>query len=275
MSLKPLPLPVQALKTFINAPSLKQPMTKNFWKLVNDIIRDSDILLEVIDARMIDESRNKEIEDKVKTAGKTLIYVVNKCDLVDKSSLDKIKRHLRPCAFMSARERLGISYLRDEIMKKAPKGRFRVGVLGYPNTGKSSVINALKGKSSAPTAPISGYTKSIQLIRVTNRMYLLDSPGVFPYHEKDEAKHVMIAAKTFTNLKDPENSVLGLIEAVPAIEQYYRAKHHKDPQETLEEIAVNIRKLKKGGVPDTNTASRIILRDWQEGKISNEGRKKK
>ena len=58
--------------------------------------------------------------------------------------------------------------------------KFKVGVLGYPNTGKSSIINALKGRASAPTSPVSGYTKGMQWIRASKRMYLLDPPGVFP-----------------------------------------------------------------------------------------------
>jgi ribosome biogenesis GTPase A len=248
----------------------------NFWQVVNRIIKEADILLEVLDARMVQESRNKEIEDKVKKAGKVLIYVINKCDLVEKSRLERFKRELRPCIFMSAKKKLGTSFLRSEIMKKAPKDEFKVGVLGYPNTGKSSVINALKGKGSAPTAPISGYTKGAQLIRVSKRMYLIDSPGVFPYKEKDEAKHAMMAARTFADLKDPEGSALGLIERFPFfIERYYDVAHHTDPQETLDEIALKLNKLKKGGVPDTNAAARIVLRDWQEGKISGEKKKKK
>ncbi|MBW2971629.1 50S ribosome-binding GTPase [Candidatus Woesearchaeota archaeon] len=240
----------------------------NYWRIVNDVIKEADILLEVIDARLIDESRNMEIEDKVAKAGKALVFVINKCDLVEKSKLEKVKRSLRPCVFMSATKRLGTSFLRTEIMKRAPKDRFKVGVLGYPNTGKSSVINALKGKAAASTAPISGHTKGIQLIRVSKRMYLVDTPGVFPYMEKDEAKHAMIAARTFANIKDPEAAVLELIETFPKqVEGYYRVKHDDDPEEVLGRVAAKLKKLRKGGVPDLNAAARIVLQDWQKGKI--------
>ncbi|MBU2561798.1 MAG: 50S ribosome-binding GTPase [Nanoarchaeota archaeon] len=240
----------------------------NYWKIVNNVIKSSDILLEVLDARLIGESRNVEIEEKVKKAGKPLIYVINKCDLVAKEKLDAAKRELKPCAFISAKEHLGTSYLREEIMKRAPKGSFKVGVLGYPNTGKSSVINLLKGRNAAPTSPISGYTRGFQLIRVNRRMYLLDTPGVFPYMEKDEGKHAMIAAKTFSSLKDPEGAAMELIERFPKlIEEYYGVKHSDDPEEVLESIAFKLNKLKKGGLPENNAAARIVLKDWQEGKI--------
>ncbi|MBN1544192.1 50S ribosome-binding GTPase [Candidatus Woesearchaeota archaeon] len=240
----------------------------NYWQIVNNVIKSSDILLEVLDARLIEESRNIEIEEKVRKAGKPLIFIINKCDLVAKEKLDAAKRGLKPCAFISAKEHLGTSYLREEIMKRAPKGSFRVGVLGYPNTGKSSVINLLKGKTAAPTSPISGFTKSFQLIRVNRRMYLLDTPGVFPYREDDEGKHAMIAAKTFSSLKDPEGAAMELIERFPGlIEGHYGVRHSDDPEKVLRMIAIKLNKLKRGGIPETNSAARAVLQDWQKGKI--------
>ena len=240
----------------------------NYWKLVNDVIDEADLLLEILDARMVNESRNPEIEKKVAESGKVLIYVINKCDLMEKEDMEKWKRKLKPCAFMSATKKLGTSYLRDEIMKKAPKGKFKVGVLGYPNTGKSSVINALKGRASAPTAPISGYTKSIRLVGITQRMYLIDTPGVFPYKEKDDAKHAMLSARTFGDLKDPEGAAEEIIEKFPdKLAAYFDIKKDDDPEVMLIHIAVKLRKLKKKAEPDLYSAARTLLRDWQNGKI--------
>lgn len=240
----------------------------NYWRIVNDVIREADILLEVLDARMVEESRNMEIEDKVKKAGKELIYVINKCDMVEKSQLEKYKRELRPCVFMSATKRLGTGFLRQEIMKRAKRDVFKVGVLGYPNTGKSSVINALKGRSSASTAPVSGHTRGVQLIRVSKRMYLVDTPGVFPYREKDEQKHAAISARTFGNIKDPEGAAMGLIEQFPKqVTGYYGVEGDDDPEVVLERIAFRLNKLRKGSVADLNAAARILLQDWQKGKI--------
>ncbi|MBW2967049.1 50S ribosome-binding GTPase [Candidatus Woesearchaeota archaeon] len=240
----------------------------NDWKIVNDVRKEAEVLIEVLDSRLVEESRNEEIEEKVKKSGKPLVYVINKADLVEKTKLGRWKQKLKPCIFMSATKRMGTSFLRTEIMKRAPSGEFRVGVLGYPNTGKSSVINALKGRASAKTAPISGYTKGIQIIRVSKRMMLIDTPGVFPYKEKDEKKHALIAAKTFSDLKDPEEAATGIIQQFPIqVEHHYDIKHLSDPEEELEALAVKLKKLRKGGKPDTNAAARILLRDWQEGKI--------
>ena len=99
-------------------------------------------------------------------------------------------------------------------------------------------------------------------------MFLLDTPGVFPYKEKDEGKHAMLTAKTFSNLKNPEDACMELISAVSGkVEQYYGVEHNDDPEIVLENIALKLKKLKKGGLPDPNAAARIILRNWQEGKI--------
>ncbi len=243
-------------------------MAKNFWKAVNDVIKEADILVEVLDARFVEETRNKEIEDKVKKAGKVLIYVINKCDLVEKTQMDKWKQKLKPSVFISAKEHMGTSYLRTAIMKNAPSGTFKVGILGYPNTGKSSVINSLKGKSSAKTSPISGYTKGMQMIKVSKRMYLLDTPGVFPYKEKDEAKHAMIASKTFQDVKDPEGAAMKLIEEKKeVIAQHYGIPEDEDPWEMLEALAMKLNRKKKGGEPDTYTTARLLLQDWQKGKV--------
>jgi len=243
---------------------------KNFWDIVNDVIGQSDIVMEILDARFVEETRNKELEDRIRAKGKKLIFVINKCDLAEKGVLEKKKRELNPCVFVSAIKRFGITMLLHEIQRHADKSQERVvvGVVGYPNTGKSSVINALKGRASAPVSPQSGFTKALQLIRITSRIYLLDTPGVYSYMEKDTAKHALISSMDFSRIKDPESAVISLLEYKrKAIASHYGVKELKDSEALLVEIAVKMNKVKKGGVPDTKLAAQMLLKDWQRGKI--------
>lgn len=242
---------------------------KSFWKIVNDVIGKSDILLEVLDARFIEETRNKELEDKITASGKKLVFVLNKCELAEKSLLEKWKKQLNPAVFISSIKRYGITMLLHEIQKNAPKKeKVIVGVVGYPNTGKSSVINALKGKSSAPVSPQSGFTKAMQLIKITDKIYLLDTPGVYSYMEKGIQKHAMRASVDFTKIKDPEIAAAFIIEGnKDAISSHYLVKKKADAESMLEEIALKLNRLKKGGIPDAKAAAQALLKDWQRGKI--------
>ena len=72
----------------------------SYWKIVNDVIVKADLLLIVLDARFVESTRNKEVESKVASAGKPIIYVITKCDLVDKETLEGSKKKLSPCVFV-------------------------------------------------------------------------------------------------------------------------------------------------------------------------------
>ena len=243
-----------------------------FWQLVNKVIAEADILLLVLDARMPAQTLNKEVVDKVRRVGKPLIFVLTKADLAGREQAELAKKFFRPCVFVSAKQFQGTTMLRERILiegKKAYKGRegFSIGVLGYPNVGKSTLINALKGKRSAPTSPQAGHTKGVQRIRAGS-LYFIDTPGVIPYMEKNPAKHAMIGTVDFTKAKEPDLAVFELMDLYPGkIEVFYGVGHGEGKEEVLETIAIKRRMLGKGGKPDTQRMARQILRDWQEGKI--------
>lgn len=243
-------------------------MKKSFWKTVNDVIKQSDVILEVLDARLIDETRNSEIEEKIKNAGKKLIHVVNKIDLIDKNELKEKLKELSNPVFISSRERLGTTRLRNKIMEAGKKEKILVGVVGYPNTGKSSVINALAGARKARTSSSAGFTKGIQKIKASERVMLLDTPGVFPFEEKDEVKHALIGSKNVQDIKDPDLTAIELIKILKGkVERHYGVKITDNFEETLENIALKMHKFKKGNIPDIDNAAREIIMNWQRGKI--------
>ena len=88
-----------------------------FWKHVNSVIQESDVVIEVLDARMIDETRNFEIENKIIQFNKKILYVLNKCDLVDIDQLKLDKKELSPCVFISCRDKLGTTILKKKILE--------------------------------------------------------------------------------------------------------------------------------------------------------------
>jgi ribosome biogenesis GTPase A len=139
--------------------------------------------------------------------------------------------------------------------------------LGYPNVGKSSLINALSGKGAAKTSSESGYTKGVQKIKVDNKIMLLDTPGVFPNKEKDITKHGKTGAIDYSKIKDPELAALKLIDDEMELIQNHYEVYSEDPEEILEKIAVKYKKLRKKGEADLDVAARMVLKDWQTGKI--------
>lgn len=242
-----------------------------FNKRVYRIIEKSDIVIEILDARFIEQTMNTRIEDKIRSKNKILVHVINKCDFVEKGYLEHAKRRLENCVFVSAKKHLGTTMLKQKIRMLASKNRIErpiVGVVGYPNVGKSSVINALKGRCSAKTSPEAGYTKGEQYVRIRNNFLMIDTPGVIAKEKNKEDELVLIGAKNPYAIKDPDLAVITLLEEHPGlVEDKYGVETKKNKEATLKEIALKLNLKRKGNLPDIERASRKILEDWISGKI--------
>ncbi len=239
----------------------------SFWKHVNEVLREAYIIIEVLDARFVEETRNREIEYKVRSSGKKILYVLNKCDLVNIDELKEKSKELQPSVFISSKERLGTTILKKKILELSQGEKVTVGVLGYPNVGKSSLINALAGRGAARTSSESGFTKGLQKVRVDNKIMLIDTPGVFPKEEKDVVKYGKTSAMSSGKIRDPEYVALRIIE-----DEKEKVKRHfhleeDDAEEILEKIAVIYKKIRKGKELDLDAAARLFLKKWQEGSI--------
>jgi len=236
-----------------------------YMELVERVINGSDIILMVIDARDIKGTMNRELEGMIESKNKKLLYVINKCDLISEAEQSKIK--LKNSIQVSATRHWGNMRLLRKIKALAQGEKAIIGIVGYPNTGKSTLINSLKGKRSAPTSPKSGYTKHIQKLKIDEGLYVLDTPGVFSKSGESDLDHMLIGAKDAQKLLDTEKIVAQFIlEMKGKVEKHYGVKESKDPYETLEEIALVKKLLKKGGLPDTMRASRQIIKEWQARK---------
>ncbi len=248
--------------------------------LVREVIRISDIVLEVLDARFINETRNKELERMVLDLGKKIVFVLNKADLVNVQELKQSGKleELMPYVFISAKTRIGVKELRTRIKIEAKRMKqektTHIGIIGYPNTGKSSIINVLAGGGHARTAAEAGFTKGMQKIRLAKGILLLDTPGVMPEkeapaHQTPHAKKLsLIGVKTFDKVKNPELVVFQIMKAYPGVlEKFYGIEAEGDSEKLIEELGRKYKFLAKGGKIDSDRAARMILRDWQFGKI--------
>ena len=151
-----------------------------------------DLVYETCDARIPFSSRNPEL-DKI-IGEKPRIVILNKADLADPAKTPVWVNSLesgntRACALESTHKKgfdrlnaITMELMKDKLEKAAEKGRIgrpvRVMVVGAPNTGKSTLINALAGRKAAVTGDKPGVTKDFKWIMTGGRLELMDMAGV-------------------------------------------------------------------------------------------------
>lgn len=243
----------------------------DFDTMVRKMIKESDVIVEVLDARFPSLSRAKKYENLVlRDSRKQLLLVLNKVDLVPKTIVDKwlniFKTENIVVIPTSARERLSTSVLRNKIIGSVKKEFFYITscFIGLPNTGKSSLINILKGRSSAPVAPIPGHTRALQVLRITTRLRIFDTPGVTPVR-LSLADQVLLGVIRPEKLPDYQKAAWALVHRIDqlnpgSIKQTYEIDY-KDPFEFLEKFAEKRHKRQKGGELDLDTAALIFLNE--------------
>jgi ribosome biogenesis GTPase A len=266
---------------------------QKYPNLAEKIVEISDIVLELLDARFFQETRNLGVEELVKKRGKKIIYVVNKVDLIDNLKKQEIKQSLKPVVLVSCKERKGVAELRDfikliakrverkenKIFKKSKvvkeeSDKVKVGIIGYPNTGKSSLLNLLIGRASLGVGSEAGFTKGIQKIKLSKDIVLLDSPGVIPKEHYSNSEVLKIANQTifggrsYNQIKEPDIAVQNLMLKFPnVLERTYKIEANGDSEILLNELGKRKGFLKKGGFVNEDQTARFVIKDWQEGKI--------
>ncbi|MFH0890038.1 MAG: GTPase [Candidatus Aenigmatarchaeota archaeon] len=235
---------------------------------IRRIVKDSDLVIEVLDARDPKGTRNTELERLVKSTGKVLGIVVNKMDLVH----GDVPTVTDAC-MISSKNRESRRILTTFIHEKLRTTPAKVAIVGYPNVGKSTIINMLKGRRSASVAPIPGHTKGVQWLRIDEDILLLDSPGIVPSYERDEVSMAKKGAIEADQLKDPEYAAEAIIEEILRKDPSVIAKAYditvssNNPRAIIESIAIRRGRLLKGNEPDMLTVSKVIIRDHYKGRI--------
>lgn len=247
-----------------------------YWPIVEDLIDNADIFLLVLDARMPELSRNKELERKMLLKRKENIQVFNKIDLVNEKTMKELREKYPDSFFVSGTKNLGIGKLRRHLHILAKRLKIespRIAVIGYPNLGKSAIINALARRARALVADMPNTTKGVQWINAGG-LRILDSPGVIPYEDKS-SKLVLLGSKHPEKIINPIKVALEVIEMFTssnkkALEESYRIKIAPltDPYEIFTEIGKKRGFLKKGGEVEENKTAITIIKDWQKGKLN-------
>ena len=190
-----------------------------------------------------------------------------------------------------------LNLLKNYCRSKGLKTSVTVGVIGYPNVGKSSVINSLKRSRAAGVSSIAGHTKTLQEITIDKNIKLLDCPGII-FDETGEdsadadsdddsedsleasaggssrannAKEALLLRNCLTvmEIEDPIAAVDAILRRVPAraLLEVYEIGVFSNVQEFLYRIAAKRGKMRRGGVYDYEEAARSVLTDWNQGKV--------
>ncbi|NXK58995.1 GNL3 protein, partial [Sylvietta virens] len=281
---------------------LNKNSKKSFCRELMKVLEASDVVLEVLDARDPMGCRCPQLEQAVTCSGgnKKLLLVLNKIDLVPKDNIEKwlnyLKKEFPTVAFKSA------TMMKDKTMEQATKRHARVdfsetcqyfgskcllkllqeygrtqdkviqvGVVGFPNVGKSSIINSLKGKRACNVGLARGVTKSVQTVHLDKQTKMLDSPSIIA----DPSNSALALA--LRSITDPEGSdSADVLEGVNAIinhcskqqvMMHYNIPDFRDPAEFLSLLAQKRGMLKKGGVPDIENMAKSVLCDWTGARI--------
>ncbi|KAF3692192.1 Nucleolar GTP-binding protein 2 Autoantigen NGP-1 [Channa argus] len=258
----------------------KKGQSKRIWGELYKVIDSSDVIIQVLDARDPMGTRSQNIEKYLKKekSWKHLIFVLNKCDLiptwVTKRWVAVLSQEYPTLAFhASLTNSFGkgslIQLLRQFGKLHTDKKQISVGFIGYPNVGKSSVINTLRSKKVCNVAPIAGETKVWQYITLMRRIFLIDCPGVVYPSEDSESDIVLKGVVQVEKIRNPEEHIGAVLErAKPEyIQKTYRIPTWNSPEDFLEKLAFRTGKLLKGGEPDLTTVSKMVLNDWQRGRI--------
>ncbi|KAK8795539.1 hypothetical protein WA158_000196 [Blastocystis sp. Blastoise] len=279
-----------------------------FFKQLKMLVKKSDVIIEVLDARDPMGCRAIEVERKIlqKDPNKMIILVLNKIDLVPTEIVEQWLRRLRrefpAVAFKASTANRHSNVVQSEVKSlhagstllssslsvgtdqllqllknysrnKSMKTAITVGIIGYPNVGKSSLINSLKRGRVVGVSAQPGFTKTIQEVQLDSKIQLIDCPGIIfetgNKRGKSTGGYLLRNCVDIQTIEDPETVVNEIVTRCPPeyLADFYHIPVYNSANEFICYVAQRRGKLAKGGIPDKLTACRCILYDWNTGKI--------
>lgn len=292
----------------------KDRSRKAYDKIFKTVVDAADVVLYVLDARDPESTRSRKVEQAVlQSAGKRLILVLNKVDLVPTNVLNQWLNVLKlsfPTVPVKALPGSASTYnknllgsvtasallqaLKSYATKSNLKRSIVVGVIGYPNVGKLSIINALTNRhgnasKACPVGNQAGVTTAMREVKIDSKLKILDLPGiVFPDElvgkkaSKTDlnAKLALLLALPPKQVTDPTAAVTLLLKRFSAdtdmadgLKKYYQLPPlplldvNEFTKAFLIHVARNRGRLGRGGVPNLELAAVAVLSDWRDGRI--------
>ena len=257
-------------------------------RMMQENIKLIDLVIELVDARIPVSSRNPDIDELGKN--KARLILLNKADLAEDRWNDAWMEYFREKGFsvvkVNSKKGGGIKSIqgviqeacKEKIERDRKRGILnrpvRAMVVGIPNVGKSTFINALAGKSCTKTGNKPGVTKGKQWIRLNKNVELLDTPGIL--WPKFEDQNVGLKLAFIGSIKDEilqtEELAMELIKFMNqhypgVLEEKYEVKAEPDTYAMLSMIADSRHCLLKGNELDTGKAAALLLDDFRSGRL--------
>ena len=256
-------------------------------RMMEENLKAVDGVMIVLDARAPRASLNNKLNKLFEN--KKVLYVLNKTDLVDtvdvKRTVAEFTADGKEVVAVSAMDKRAVdllysrifTLLKDKLERNKLKGVFkpiRIMVAGIPNTGKSTIINALCGGKKAVTGDKAGVTKGKQWVRL-RELELLDTPGTMPpaFDNQELAKHLAyIGSMNDANIDFNDLAYELLIELRGKYPELLKNKYgienlDVEPLELFNAVCVRRGFLRRGGEYDYERCASAIIDDFRKGRI--------
>ena len=248
-----------------------------------------DLVIEVADARVVNSSRNPDFDRLL--ANKKRLTVLTKRDLADEKVNKAWEAHFkkigRPVLFLNTTTGQGVSevlpmvrsILAEQLERAKAKGMtktIRLMMCGVPNSGKSTLINALCKRRAADAQDRPGVTRGGQWYTLQKDVELLDTPGILwnKFEDMQVGIHLALTGAISDEVVDREGLALELIEILQAkyprqLEERYKLPNIDGwaPLDVYEEICRKRGFLLRGNDFDYTRCAAVLLDEFRGGKI--------